>query len=164
MKEILKYYNINEDGSVYSKRTKKYLKPTKTPNGYLRMTLQAKGDRVDILLHRLVAALFIPNPDNKPQVNHKDRDKYNNHKNNLEWVTQSENALHTFKTTPPVNSNLNGRLNGEGNGNHKLSEREVRAIRKLSKTRRRAEPLWEYFDISRQMYYNIINESNWVHI
>lgn len=63
----------------------------KNPSGYLQMTTH-------LYLHRLVAKLFIPNPDNLPVVNHKDGDKTNNCVDNLEWVTQSENVRKAYET------------------------------------------------------------------
>lgn len=63
-------------------------------SGYFYTDLYLKSKRIRFQIHRLVATTFIPNPENKPQVNHKDGNKLNNHVNNLEWVTVSENALH----------------------------------------------------------------------
>lgn len=69
------------------------LKPRKTNSGYLLVTLKSK----QVLVHRLVAETFILNSDNKPCVNHIDSCRTNNHVNNLEWVTQSENVQHAVK-------------------------------------------------------------------
>jgi len=63
-------------------------------NGYYRVMF---GDRKRELVHRLVAKAFHCNPDNRPCVNHKDGDPSNNHKSNLEWVTYSENELHSYR-------------------------------------------------------------------
>lgn len=66
--------------------------------GYKFVGLHGFDKRVKhVMIHRLVAKTFIPNPDNKPQVNHKDADKHNNSISNLEWVTISENSIHAEK-------------------------------------------------------------------
>lgn len=67
--------------------------------GYGHVTLHDRdGNQERVWVHRIVAAAFIPNPDNKPQVNHKDGNKQNNRVENLEWVTIRENLLHAFAT------------------------------------------------------------------
>jgi hypothetical protein len=75
------------------------LKSNRVNNSYLKTTA---GN-----IHRLVCELFIPNPSNKPQVNHKDLNKHNNKVENLEWVTPSENMKHWSKST----GNLAGKAN-----------------------------------------------------
>ena len=64
-------------------------------NGYMQVKVSGK----QIYVHRLVAQAFIPNPDNKPQVNHKDGNKANNNVNNLEWVTNKENISHAYENS-----------------------------------------------------------------
>ena len=68
------------------------LRPTKTTDGYLLVQLYKDGKRKKYLVHRLVAQAFIPNPDNKPCVNHLDENKTNNHYSNLSWTTPKENS------------------------------------------------------------------------
>lgn len=85
--------------NVHCVKKGKILKGYPTHNNYIRVRLSTKkSETKSITVHRIVAAAFVPNPDNKPQVNHKDGDKRNNAASNLEWCTQSENQLHAFST------------------------------------------------------------------
>ena len=63
-------------------------------SGYFYVRLQKEGDRRTLKVHRLVAEAFVPNPDNLPQVNHKDENKQNNLPSNLEWCTQQYNMTY----------------------------------------------------------------------
>ena len=72
----------------------KIMKQYQSTTGYFQINLKTEGTRKLGLVHRLVAQAFIPNPDNKPQVNHKDGNKRNNSVSNLEWVTNAENMDH----------------------------------------------------------------------
>lgn len=76
----------------------KALKPSKQRQGYLMAHVCINNRKKGVLIHRLVASAFIPNPHDKKTVNHKDGDKANNHVSNLEWATQSENIIHAFST------------------------------------------------------------------
>lgn len=75
----------------------KILKPAISQDGYASVTIKVNGVTIKRYIHRLVAEAFIPNPENKPQVNHKDGDKLNNFFENLEWNTQLENMAHATK-------------------------------------------------------------------
>lgn len=95
--ENIEGYEICSNGFVIShkKQNKKILKGYKNTKGYLLVDLNKNKRAVKI--HRLVALAFINNEHNKPQVNHKDGNKLNNHIDNLEWVTNSENQKHAIK-------------------------------------------------------------------
>ncbi len=80
--------------SMYGKVMKTYTHPK---NGYQSIDLRIDKKHKRYLLHRLIAECFIPNPQNKPEVNHMDGDKTNNDISNLEWATHSENGKHSYR-------------------------------------------------------------------
>lgn len=87
MRDIVGYeglYSVTSTGEVYSHKSQKFLKP-QLSSGYLTVTLYINSKYKSYLIHRLVAEAFIPNPENLPQVNHKDEDKTNNDVSNLEY-------------------------------------------------------------------------------
>lgn len=97
-KPINDYYQISDSGNVHSLRRNIILKPSYHKNGYLSVSLSSNKIVKRFYIHRLVAIAFIPNPENKPEVNHKDGNKHNNVYTNLEWATYNENAKHAYKT------------------------------------------------------------------
>lgn len=84
-------YMVNRDGIIYSKKLKRPLKPHKSKFGYFRVCLYRDGTRYETMIHRIVAQAFLENPDNLPQVNHKNEIRTDNRVENLEWCTPSYN-------------------------------------------------------------------------
>ena len=97
--------NYNKSGKVQELRQKI------DKDGYCIVTLHIEGKQKYPSVHRLVAIAFIPNPDNLPQVNHKDTNKKNNHISNLEWCTCSENIKHAFDSGLKEKSIIHARNN-----------------------------------------------------
>ena len=85
-------YLIYEDGMVYCKKSYKFIKNIVHKTGYLMISLYNNGKVKTKKIHRLVADHYIPNPDNKPQVDHIDQNKLNNNIENLRWVSNRENC------------------------------------------------------------------------
>ena len=106
IKELSNKYQISNTGKIRSCfDNPKILSTFVDKYGYERIVINKKHFSV----HRLVAKAFIPNPKNKPQVNHIDGNKTNNNVNNLEWSTNSENQKHSFrvlKTVPPMKNHF----------------------------------------------------------
>lgn len=86
-------YEITKEGQVINKKTGRIRKVQHNQKGYQVLRLAGKG----YLISRLVAERYVPNPDNKPQVNHIDGNKDNNCYTNLEWVTNAENRKHAVR-------------------------------------------------------------------
>lgn len=99
MKEypLNKNYLVSKDGTIYSKRFKKQLTPKHNWDGYHRIQIWENNKCSMIGWHRVVAQTFIPNPENKPFVNHKNGIKSDNRVENLEWCTQQENIQHSWE-------------------------------------------------------------------
>ena len=118
-------YEVSDTGQVNGPRgPRKLIFHT---NGYVRVGLCLHGTNKWFYIHRLVATHFIPNPNQCPQVNHKDGNKTNNVVSNLEWCTASENGNHAVR--------LFG-LHGEWKLNCKLTNEQVRSIRRDARLHR----------------------------
>lgn len=122
--EILKNgYKILEDGGIFNLENKKIHENT-TEKGYKNCRIKVNGKGKTFLVHRLVAIWFIPNPQNKPEVNHKNGVKNDNRLSNLEWATPHENRIHAF-------SNGLHSAKGQKNPFSKLKDEDIIAIRRF---------------------------------
>lgn len=95
-----KDYKFSSYGRFISTKYKnpKFLKPFLSKIGYYQIAFHIDKQQKCFYVHRLLAQIFIPNPENKSEVNHIDGNKLNNSIDNLEWVTRLENNLHALKT------------------------------------------------------------------
>lgn len=116
-------YSVSNTGIVRNDKTNKNLSP-RFLRGYKRVALYKNGVTYDKRIHRLVGIAFIPNPKNKPEINHKNGLRSDNNVGNLEWVTSKENQWHKVNVL-----GVGDKFKGEKNGNSKLSERDIRIIR-----------------------------------
>lgn len=120
------YFQISNEGRLFSKRSEKVLKQTISKTGYYTVSTKI-GGRSGInkcfKIHRLVAEAFLSNPECKRTVNHIDGCKLNNNLSNLEWATDSENTQHAH------NTGLAKAQAGTKNTNSKLTEEQVNEIR-----------------------------------
>lgn len=138
----------------------KILKPqVNAKTGYLMVNLKYGGELERKSIHRMVAELFIPNPQRLPEVNHRDGDKTNPHVLNLEWATESDNAIHAYAT------GLIKIVVGEAVSSAKLTEVQVLQIRELCKqSGARDELIAQSFNVSRKCIAKIRTRETWKHI
>lgn len=132
-------------------------------NGYQRVVLSLSGHGKYYYVHRLVAQLFIPNPDNLSFVNHIDGNKSNNRADNLEWCTRSENEKHAWRIG--LKSKYTIGTKGEKHGMHKLTQEQVDYIRSVHKRFDQefgSVGLAKKFGVSPQTITNIVNYRNWI--
>ena len=155
---IMPNYLINQCGKIYStmRGGERELKQTTHNLGYKRVGLQISGKQKHFYVHRLVAETFIPNPKNKPFINHIDGNKTNNCVDNLEWCTHKENIIHAIKY------GLKRPNYGETNGLAKLTWVKVEQIRHIYNIQK--TPMYvlgKIFGVSGTTIYNIIKNKTW---
>lgn len=162
-------YTVDYIGNVYG-NTGKRLRPAKDKKGYLRVGLMIHGKLCTKKVHRLIAEAFIPNPQNKPCVNHIDGNKENNWVSNLEWVTYKENTKHAIDNglfsfqTSEKSINIIPK-SGSLNGNALLTESQVLEIREKYKPRIYTRlMLANEYKVKESCIKDIVNRNSWKHI
>lgn len=150
-------YSISENAEIRNNGTNKVLKQTLGKTGYWTVVIRpyGRGKCFCLKIHKEYAKLFIPNPDNKPFINHKDGNKLNNSLENLEWVTHSENVLHAYRTGLTIT------LKGEQNHNSKLTEENVGFI---LGSKEKSKNLAIKFRVHPSTISRLRNNKQWKHI
>ena len=151
-------YLVGNHGTVLSIRTGKPLTPSVSRIGYSQLVLlTADGQKKGVNPHRIVALTWLPNPENKPDVNHKDRNKLNNRLENLEWMTRKENVQHSYDI---------GRKapRGEAAGGSKLKEADIPIIRKRYEAGEQKTKIGKDYGVNYQTITAIVERRTWKHI
>ena len=158
-------YTVTDDGKVFSlsyggtgKKHELKLLPEKKSE-YIHVNLYYNKKLHRIPVHRLVAMAFIPNPENKAQVNHINGIKYDNRVENLEWVTPRENTIHAIRT------NLITRQSGDNSPSHKINSETAHAICKLLESRQYGiTEISNMLSISPSIVSNILHRKAWTDV
>lgn len=149
------HYRIYNDGRIYSELVKRFITPTLDSGKYLQNTLvNDSGKRKTIKTHRLVALAFLPNPNNLPDVNHKDFNRQNNNVENLEWCTEKYNNQYTRNNHLEYNSNSYKRLSP-------LSEEQVLLIPTLLNYNFSVKLIAKLYNVGHVTIRNIVTGKTW---
>jgi len=160
---LIKGYNheyfVSRTGSVISffKNEKNEIKGSIGSNGYKCVTFRSGSIEKKYSIHRLVAEAFVPNPENKPYVNHLDGDKLNNNDWNLEWTTAKENVRHAIST------GLN-KCFGENHFNANISEFDAKSIISKYDNGKQVSEIASVYKVSEGTIYNILSGRGWKHL
>ena len=151
-------YEVSSMGRVRNKTKGNILVPNEQKTGYVAVTLYLSSKGKLHLIHRLVALAFIPNPEEKPQVNHKNGVKNDNELGNLEWVTRSENQNHAYSTglqIPARGSKVHG---------SKLTSDQVAEIKKMIMRGVLDRVIADQYGVVTESIKSIRNGDNWAHV
>ena len=146
-------YEVSSDGHIRNKKSGRILHEFINKNGYLITQFDGKTRTV----HRVVASVYLDNPNKCEDINHKDGNKRNNSVENLEWCTRSENMKHAYKLGLKISK-------GEKNGNHKLSKEDVKhivSIYKKGDAKYGAKALAKKFNVAPQTICAVVSGQNW---
>jgi len=149
-------YAISNLGRLHSNRAERVMKPAPDNDGYYKTMLCRDRHRLSVSIHRLVAQAFIPNPENKKQVNHIDGNKQNNCVENLEWCTQKENIHHAFK--------IGLRPVGEDRVYSKLDNSGIRLIKLLRGRKIPMQSIGVILGVSYTTISGVIHGRSWKHL
>lgn len=153
---MYKNYIITKQGSIISKYTGEQLYVHVNKKGYHFVRLYVDGKSKTYLVHRLIAKMYISNPNGLPEVNHKDGNKSNNNDWNLEWVTGQQNVDHAM---------LNGLIPlGDERPNAKFNRAEVVEIRNLRNIGHTYYEIAEVFECSFQTVEKICKFKTYKHV
>jgi hypothetical protein len=152
-------YEISNYGRVKSfmQTSPKILSICTDTLGYERVKLYKDGSYIVQKIHQLVAIHFIPNTKNKPEINHLDGDKSNNHYSNLEWCTRSENMKHACKIGLI-------KRDGENNPRSKLNDMSAWEILFHHSIGESKQSLADFFNVSKSSVERVIYKKTWKHI
>lgn len=151
-------YEINNLGEVRSLKTGRMKKIQTNTRGYATVSLWEKKNYKTVTIHRMLGLLFLPNPDNKEQINHINGIRNDNSLSNLEWVTQSENVRHAYDT------GLTKHLIGEDMYNARFTEEQVLDILSRAESGERICDIAKIYNCSHQTISGIKNGYNWKHL
>jgi hypothetical protein len=156
-KQIPKHplYEVSDLGRI---RRTTYLQPYVDSNGYLTVAVWGDNRPHRLRVHRSVAAAFVPNPEQKLEVNHKDGNKLNPRADNLEWVTRLENQRHAIKLG--LRNNI---ARGEKSGLAKLTAPQVVCIRKFAGIWRQRS-MARKFCLTQHAIWCVVERVTWKHV
>lgn len=152
-------YKVFKDGRVFNNKTGNIINQRPNKDGYASFTAGAKQNRTRVKTHRVVAELFVDNPNNYDEVDHLDCNRMNPAASNLEWVTHEENIKRAYARGSHV-----GRITGEKNPKACLTEEAVRNMREEYEAGAYVSDIAKKYGCAWSTADNAIKGKTWKHV